>query len=72
MSKHFLSRQAVSLHVKILDECGAISIRQKGRERYCVLEPKKIAEAADWFDQFKIHWDSKLKQLDEIFHKAKS
>jgi DNA-binding transcriptional ArsR family regulator len=45
-----MSRQAVSLHVKILQECGMINIEQNGRERFCSLQPQKLAEVADWLE----------------------
>ena len=30
-----VSRPAISKHIKILTECGLITISQQGRERYC-------------------------------------
>jgi len=30
-----ITRSAVSQHMKILTECGLVSISKKGRERYC-------------------------------------
>ena len=50
-----ISRQAISNHVKILRECGLISIRRKGRERYCDAKLDKLNEVADWVDQYKKH-----------------
>ncbi len=39
-----MSRQAVSLHVKILTECGLIIIKQQGREQYCEAKLDKLNE----------------------------
>ena len=61
-----MTRQAVSLHVKILSECGVISIRKEGRERYCALEPQKLAEVNDWLEPFKEMWVSKFDKLDKL------
>ena len=36
--KFDMTRQAVSLHVKYLQECGVITIQKEGRERICNLE----------------------------------
>ncbi|MGY0040970.1 ArsR/SmtB family transcription factor [Pedobacter sp. NJ-S-72] len=30
-----ISRPAISKHIKILTECGLVSIKQQGRERIC-------------------------------------
>ena len=40
------SRPAISKHIRILEECGMITIRQEGRERYCYVQLKKLKEAA--------------------------
>ncbi len=45
-----MSRQAISKHIKILAECGIIIISPRGRERYCSIQPKKLAEVADWIE----------------------
>jgi DNA-binding transcriptional ArsR family regulator len=36
--KFEISRPAISKHIKILTECGLITIEQKGRERFCILQ----------------------------------
>ena len=67
-----MSRQAISLHVKILTECGLILIRQDGRERYCSIQPKKLAEVADWIEPFRNLFEMKYKQLDKVLKNLKS
>ena len=67
-----MSRQAISLHVKILRECGAISIQQQGRERFCELEPQKLAEVAEWLKPFRELWESRFDQLDNVLLKLKN
>ncbi|WP_315814568.1 metalloregulator ArsR/SmtB family transcription factor [Paraflavitalea speifideaquila] len=46
--KFNVTRQAVSLHVKILEECGLIIIKQQGRERYCEAQLKQLQEVSTW------------------------
>ncbi len=67
-----MTRQAVSLHIKYLKECGVISIKKEGRERYCNLEVEKLTEVADWLEPFRKMWTSKLKQLDELLDELQS
>ena len=64
-----VSRQAVSLHVKILTECGLIIIRQQGRERFCEAQFDKLNEVAIWVEQYRRHWESKLDSLEVYLEK---
>lgn len=67
-NKFDMTRQAVSLHVKYLQECGVISIKKEGRERYCKLEIQKITEIADWLEPFRKIWEVRFNQLDELLN----
>ena len=66
-----MTRQAVSLHVKILAECGVITINRNGRERLCNLRPQKLTEVADWLYPFIQMWDDRFNQLDNVLGKLK-
>lgn len=66
-----MSRQAVSLHVKILTECGLIVIRQQGRERYCEAKLDGLSEVSAWVEQFKEHWERRLDSLENYLAKIK-
>ncbi|MBE9584675.1 winged helix-turn-helix transcriptional regulator [Mucilaginibacter sp. JRF] len=70
--KFDVSRQAISLHVKILHECGLLSIRQQGRERYCEGRLDKLSEVADWIEQYRKFWNSRLDSLEEYLNKIQS
>ncbi len=59
-----VSRPAISKHIKILTECGLISIRQEGRERYCEARLDKLGQVSDWVEQYKKFWESKLDALE--------
>jgi len=61
-----ISRPAVSKHIKILSECGLIIIKQSGRERYCEINFTSLREVADWVEQYRIFWTSKLDALGEF------
>ena len=65
ISENFpVSRQAISLHIKILTECGLIEIRQQGRERYCEAKLEKLNEVAAWVGQYKQFWMEQFNSLD--------
>ena len=67
-----VSRQAISVHIRIMHECGLILIQQQGRERYCSIAPKKLAEVADWVEPFRKMWEGRFDRVDNILKKLKS
>src|SRR5450432_160739 len=67
-----MSRQAVSLHVKILTECGLIVIKQQGRERYCEAKLDGLNQVSEWVEQYKRHWENKLDALEKYLSKIQS
>ena len=61
-----MTRQAVSLHIKYLEECGVISILSDGRERVCKLETGKLEEVETWLEPFRKMWADRFDRLDDI------
>lgn len=70
--KFDMTRQAVSLHIKYLEECGVISITKEGRERHCAIEVERLTEVADWLEPFRKMWAGKLSQLDTLLDELQS
>ena len=70
--KFDVSRQAVSLHVKILTECGLVVIKQQGRERYCEAKLQKLNEVSDWVEQCRQFWNQQFKSLDKYLTKVQA
>ena len=70
--KFDMTRQAVSLHIKYLQECGVITIKKEGRERHCNLEVQKLTEIADWLEPFRKMWTGKFNQLDTLLDELQS
>ena len=67
-----VSRQAISNHIKILTDCGVLSLNIHGREYYYSVQPKKLAEVNDWLEPFRVMWDERFEKLDEILDNLKS
>lgn len=63
-----ISRPAVSKHVKILQECGIIDINQKGRERFCQIQPQNLLPAFLWIEQYKKLWETRLDTFGEYLN----
>lgn len=66
-----ISRPAISKHIKILDECGLITISQKGRERYCMINPKSLIPAFMWLEQYKKLWEQRLDSFEDYVNQLK-
>jgi DNA-binding transcriptional ArsR family regulator len=65
IAKEFdITRQAVSLHVQFLNDCGLITIKQQGRERFCEAKLEKLNEVTDWVNQYRKYWDNKFDTLE--------
>jgi len=64
-----MSRPAISQHIKILNECGLILIKDLGRERFCEVQAKKLSEVADWVEPFRKLWEYRHDRLDDLLHK---
>lgn len=61
-----LSRQAISKHMKILTECGLLSLSVRGREIYYTLRPEPLAEVSDWLEQYREIWDKRMTAIDNL------
>ncbi|HTJ51505.1 MAG TPA: metalloregulator ArsR/SmtB family transcription factor [Cyclobacteriaceae bacterium] len=64
-----MTRQAISLHIKILEECGLININQQGRERFCEAKFDKLNEVSEWVEQYRQFWESKFDSLEKYLDK---
>ena len=69
--KFDMSQQAISLHVKILKDCGLLTMEQRGRNRFCRAQLKELGEVAIWLAQYRQHWESKLDSLENYVEKLK-
>ncbi|TLV03732.1 ArsR/SmtB family transcription factor [Dyadobacter luticola] len=66
-----VTRQAISLHVKILTDCGLIRVRQEGRDRVCEAQLQQLSEVSVWVDQYRQHWESKLDEMEKYLEQLK-
>ncbi len=66
------TRQAVSKHIKILNECDLLEEKKLGREIYYQLKIDKMKEIDQWLEQFKAIWEQRFNQLDQVLLNLKS
>ena len=69
--KFDVTRQAISLHVQILIDCGLIAVKQQGRDRICEAQLGELNEVAVWVEQYRQHFEKKLDALETYIEKLK-
>ncbi len=73
MAAHFdTSRQAVSKHIKVLQECELIIPEHSGREIYYHFNPERMKEVADWLAPFQQMWEDRFNRLDNVLNNLKT
>lgn len=58
-----VTRQAVSKHLRALEQAGLVRSTRAGRERIWQLEPQRLAEAGHWLAVISTQWDQALGRL---------
>ena len=61
-----ISRQAVSKHLRALEEVGLLSSDRTGRERVWELQTRRLAETRHYLDEISHQWDCMLERLRTI------
>ena len=59
-----MSKQAIAKHIKILNECGIISMSQKGREQICEAQLGSLNEVTNWVTESRKLWNKRFEKLD--------
>ena len=70
--KFDMSRQAVSKHIKVLQECELVKPEQLGREIYYHFNPKKMQEFDNWLAKLRKMWETQFNQLDNVLSTLKN
>ncbi len=65
-----ISRPAISQQIKILEECGLVSITRKGRERFCHARFEALEEVQLWVNKYKPFWNEKLDALEKYLDES--
>lgn len=67
IAEHFdITRQSISKHLRILNECDLLAQKHEGREIHYILKMEKMKEVDIWLDHFRKITEQQFKQLDEI------
>lgn len=52
-------------HLDVLENCGRVRSRKRGRVRTYRLTPQPLAAAEHWLQRQRTQWDRRLEQLDQ-------
>ena len=66
------TRQAISKHIKILNECELLDEKKSGREIYYQLKIDKMKAVDHWLEQFRLLWENRFDQLDNVLDHLKT
>ena len=70
--KFDVSRPAISKHLKILNECGIVDFKQKGRERLCQIQPNELIPAFLWIEQYQKLWEQRIDSFENYVNELQS
>lgn len=60
-----ITRQAVTKHLNILINCGAVDAQFVGKEKRHFLQQNKLREAQEWLQPIAKQWDNRLAKLNK-------
>ena len=70
IAEHFnVSKPAISKQMKILFECGLVTIRKEGREKICEAKLRELKTVSDWVEKYRSFWTGKLDSLEAFLAK---
>ena len=61
-----LTRQAITKHLRVLQQAGIVRCRRHGRESLFALEPEPLQNARTYLDSLSEQWDRSLARLKEF------
>ena len=61
-----MTRQAITKHLRVLEEARIVRSVRAGRENLFELDPAPIRQVRDYADSVSAHWDNALARLKEF------
>ena len=66
-----MSQPAISKHLKVLERAGLITRGRDAQRRPCRLEAGPLAEANEWLERYRTHWEASFQRLDALLEELK-
>ena len=61
-----VSRQAVTKHLRMLEDAGLVQSQRVGRDRLWRIETRQLSDVRDYLDQISTEWDATLERLRQF------
>ena len=58
-----VSLPAISKHIKVLEHAGLVTRSRRAQFRPCIINPVRLAEVADWAEQYRHIWDDRFERM---------
>jgi DNA-binding transcriptional ArsR family regulator len=66
-----MSQAAISKHLKVLERAALVSRGRDAQRRPRRLEAKPLAEATEWLERYRQHWEGNFQRLDALLDELK-
>ena len=67
-----MSQPAISKHLKVLERAGLVSRSRDAQRRPRKLEAKPLADATQWLERYRKHWEANYQRLDALLEVMKA
>ena len=67
-----MSQPAISKHLKVLERAGLISSGSDAQRRPRRLEAQPLAQATEWLERYRQHWEASYQRLDALLEEMKA
>ena len=67
-----MTQPAISKHLKVLERAGLISRARDAQRRPRRLEPRPLAQATEWLENYRKFWEATYQQLDSLLDELKA
>ena len=61
-----MSLNAVSKHLKVLEDAGLVDRRVEWREHHIRLNPEPLRDVAEWLERYRVFWEGRLDALEDF------
>ena len=67
-----MSQPAISKHLKVLEKAGLVSRGRDAQRRPVRVEPKPLAEATAWLENYRQVYEARFSAMDALLEELKS
>ena len=63
-----VSAPAISRHLRVLEHAGLLTRTKRGRVHHCRLNPRPMADAAEWIADCRRFWEGQFDSLEKFLN----